>query len=160
MPSFDIVSEFDKQEVVNAIDQSGREIVNRYDFKNTNTTISLNENQINLRSTTEDRALAAEQVMREKFSKRNVSIKFLSDKKVEKTPSEIKFIFNLKSGINQEESKEITKLIKDHNKKIQTSFQNQMIRVTSKKRDELQSVITLLKESNIKTPLSYINFRD
>jgi uncharacterized protein YajQ (UPF0234 family) len=160
MPSFDIVSEFDKQEVVNAIDQSGREIVNRYDFKNTNTTISLNENQINLRSTTEDRALAAEQVMREKFSKRNVSIKFLSDKKVEKTPSEIKFIFNLKSGINQEESKEITKLIKDYNKKIQTSFQNQMIRVTSKKRDELQNVITLLKESNIKTPLSYINFRD
>mgnify|MGYP000883113612 FL=1 len=160
MPSFDIVSEFDKQEVVNAIDQSGREIVNRYDFKNTNTTISLNENQINLRSTTEDRALAAEQVMREKFSKRNVSIKFLSDKKVEKTPSEIKFIFNLKSGINQEESKEITKLIKDYNKKIQTSFQNQMIRVTSKKRDDLQNVITLLKESNIKTPLSYINFRD
>jgi len=160
MPSFDIVSEFDKQEVVNAIDQSGREIVNRYDFKNTNTTISLNENKINLHSTTEDRALAAEQVMREKFSKRNVSIKFLSDKKVEKTPSEIKFIFNLKSGINQEESKEITKLIKDHNKKIQTSFQNQMIRVTSKKRDELQNVITLLKESNIKTPLSYINFRD
>jgi len=160
MPSFDIVSEFDKQEVVNAIDQSGREIVNRYDFKNTNTTISLNENQINLRSTTEDRALAAEQVMREKFSKRNVSIKFLSDKKVEKTPSEIKFIFNLKSGINQEESKEITKLIKNYNKKIQTSFQNQMIRVTSKKRDELQNVITLLKESNIKTPLSYINFRD
>lgn len=160
MPSFDIVSEFDKQEVVNAIDQSGREIVNRYDFKNTNTTISLNENQINLRSTTEDRALAAEQVMREKFSKRNVSIKFLSDKKVEKTPSEIKFIFNLKSGINQEESKEITKLIKDYNKKIQTTFQNQIIRVTSKKRDELQNVITLLKESNIKTPLSYINFRD
>lgn len=160
MPSFDIVSEFDKQEVVNAIDQSGREIVNRYDFKNTNTTISLNENQINLRSTTEDRALAAEQVMREKFSKRNVSIKFLSDKKIEKTPSEIKFIFNLKSGINQEESKEITKLIKDYNKKIQTSFQNQIIRVTSKKRDELQNVITLLKESNIKTPLSYINFRD
>ena len=160
MPSFDIVSEFDNQEVVNAIDQSGREIVNRYDFKNTNTTISLNENQINLRSTTEDRALAAEQVMREKFSKRNVSIKFLSDKKVEKTPSEIKFIFNLKSGINQEESKEITKLIKDHNKKIQTSFQNQIIRVTSKKRDDLQNVITLLKESNIKTPLSYINFRD
>ena len=160
MPSFDIVSEFDKQEVVNAIDQSGREIVNRYDFKNTNTTISLNENQINLRSTTEDRALAAEQVMREKFSKRNVSIKFLSDKKVDKTPSEIKFIFNLKSGINQEESKEITKLIKDYNKKIQTSFQKQIIRVTSKKRDELQNVITLLKESNIKTPLSYINFRD
>ena len=160
MPSFDIVSEFDKQEVVNAIDQSGREIVNRYDFKNTNTTISLNENQINLRSTTEDRALAAEQVMREKFSKRNVSIKFLSDKKVEKTPSEIKFIFNLKSGINQEESKEISKLIKDHNKKIQTSFQNQIIRVTSKKRDDLPNVITLLKESNIKTPLSYINFRD
>ena len=76
MPSFDIVSEFDKQEVVNAIDQSGREIVNRYEFKNTNTTISLTENQINLHSTTEDRALAAEQVMREKFSKRNVSIKF------------------------------------------------------------------------------------
>ena len=79
MPSFDINSEFDKQEVLNAIDQSKREITNRYDFKNTNTSINSSETSISINSSTKDRLLAADQVVREKFAKRNISIKFLSD---------------------------------------------------------------------------------
>ena len=79
MPSFDITSEFNQQEVINAIDQMNREIINRYDFKDTNTSVSFSNSTISLRSTTEERLNAADQVLREKFAKRNVSIKFLSN---------------------------------------------------------------------------------
>ena len=160
MPSFDITSEFNEQEVVNAIDQTKRELSTRYDFKNTNTTINKNDSLITLKSSTQERLNASIQVIKEKFTKRNVSIKFLNDFKEETTPSEVKIIYDLKSGINQEESKKIIFLIKDLNKKTQCSFQNESIRVTSKKRDELQDIITFLKESKIDLPISFGNFRD
>ncbi len=160
MPSFDITSEFNEQEVVNAIDQTKRELSTRYDFKNTNTTINKNDSLITLKSSTQERLNASIQVLKEKFTKRNVSIKFLNDFKEETTPSEVKIIYDLKSGINQEESKKIIFLIKDLNKKTQCSFQNESIRVTSKKRDELQDIITFLKESKIDLPISFGNFRD
>ncbi len=160
MPSFDITSEFNEQEVVNAIDQTKRELSTRYDFKNTNTTINKNDSLITLKSSTQERLNASIQVLKEKFTKRNVSIKFLNDFKEETTPSEVKIIYDLKSGINQEESKKIIFLIKDFNKKTQCSFQNESIRVTSKKRDELQDIITFLKESKIDLPISFGNFRD
>lgn len=160
MPSFDITSEFNEQEVVNAIDQTKRELSTRYDFKNTNTTINKNDSLITLKSSTQERLNASIQVLKEKFTKRNVSIKFLNDFKEETTPSEVKIIYDLKSGINQEESKKIIFLIKDLNKKTQCSFQNESIRVTSKKRDELQDIINFLKESKIDLPISFGNFRD
>ena len=90
MPSFDITSEFNEQEVINAIDQMNREIINRYDFKDTNTSVSFSNSTISLRSATEERLNAADQVLREKFAKRNVSIKFLSNFNDEQTPSEAK----------------------------------------------------------------------
>ena len=105
MPTFDITSEYNQQEVVNAVDQAHREISNRYDFRNTATFISYNENTITLKSSTSERMAAAEQVLKEKFAKRNVSVKFLGDYKDETTPSEVKRFFNLKSGINQDSSK-------------------------------------------------------
>jgi len=108
MPTFDITSEFNTQEITNAVDQAYREIVNRYDFRETGTNIEFNEQTITLKSSTEERLKAAEQVLKEKFVKRNVSIKFLSDIKIEKTPSEVKHFYNLKSGITQEESKVIS----------------------------------------------------
>ena len=88
MPTFDITSEFNNQEITNAVDQAYREIANRYDFRDTGTSIAFNEKTIVLKSSTEERLNAAEQVLKEKFVKRNVSIKFLSDVKIEKTPSE------------------------------------------------------------------------
>ncbi len=160
MPTFDITSEYNQQEVVNAVDQAHREISNRYDFRDTGTFISYKENTITLKSSTSERMTAAEQVLKEKFAKRNVSIKFLGEFKDETTPSEVKRFFNLKSGIDQDSSKKIIALIKDNNKKIQCSFQNQQIRVTGKKRDDLQEVIQLIKDSKIEIPLNYGNFRD
>ena len=160
MPTFDISSEYNQQEVVNAVDQAHREISNRYDFRDTGTFISYTENTITLKSSTSERMAAAEQVLKEKFVKRNVSVKFLGEFKDETTPSEVKRFFNLKSGIDQDSSKKIIALIKENNKKIQCSYQNQQIRVTGKKRDDLQEVIQLVKESKIEIPLNYGNFRD
>lgn len=160
MPTFDITSEYNQQEVLNAVDQAHREITNRYDFRDTGTLISYNENTITLKSSTLERMAAAEQVLREKFAKRNVSVKFLGEFKDETTPSEVKRFFNLKSGIDQDSSKKIIATIKGNNKKIQCSYQNQQIRVTGKKRDDLQDVIQLVKESKIEIPLNFGNFRD
>ena len=160
MPTFDISSEYNQQEVVNAVDQAHREISNRYDFRDTGTLISFSENTITLKSSTPERMAAAEQVLKEKFAKRNVSVKFLGEFKDETTPSEVKRFFNLKSGIDQDSSKKIIALIRENNKKIQCSYQNQQIRVTGKKRDDLQEVIQLVKESKIEIPLNYGNFRD
>jgi len=160
MPTFDITSEFDPQEVLNAVDQAHREISNRYDFRDTGTIITYNENTITLKSSTSERLAASEQVLKEKFAKRNVSIKFLVDFKDESTPSEFKRFYNLKSGIDQDSSKKIIAIIRENNKKIQCSYQNQQIRVTSKKRDDLQNVIQLVKDSKIDIPLNYGNFRD
>ena len=160
MPSFDITSEFNHQEVVNAIDQMNREIVNRYDFKDTNTSVSLTNEIISLRSSTEERLNAADQVLREKFVKRNVSIKFLTNFSDEQTPSEAKREYTLKSGIDKEISKNIVKDLKDFSKKLQSSIQNDSVRVTSKKIDELQDAIAFLKSKNYKVFLNYGNFRD
>jgi len=99
-------------------------------------------------------------VLKEKFVKRNVSIKFLSNIKIEKTPSEVKHFYNLKSGITQEESKKIISLIKKDFKKAQCAYQNQSIRVSAKKRDELQNIIQLVKNADIDTPINFGNFRD
>ena len=145
MPSFDITSEFNKQEVINAVDQSKREIINRHDFKNTNTSINSSESTVSINSSTKDRLLAADQVLREKFAKRNISIKFLSDFADEETPSENKRVYTLKTGIETADAKEIVKFIKDKDKKIQASIQDGSIRVTSKKRDTLQVIMNSIK---------------
>ena len=160
MPSFDITSEFNKQEVINAVDQSKREIINRYDFKNTNTSISSSESTVGINSSTKDRLLAADQVLREKFAKRNISIKFLSNFADEETPSENKRLYTLKTGIETADAKEIVKFIKEKDKKIQASIQDGSIRVTSKKRDSLQDIMNAIKEKNYDIHLAFGNFRD
>jgi len=160
MPSFDITSEFNKQEVTNAVDQSKREIVNRYDFKNTKTSIDASDTTISINSSTKDRLLAADQVLREKFAKRNISIKFLSDFSDDETPSESKRVYLLKSGIETPQAKEIVKYIKEIDKKLQASIQDSSIRVTSKKKDTLQIVMNSIKEKNFEIHLTFGNFRD
>ncbi len=160
MPSFDITSEFNKQEVTNAVDQCKREIVNRYDFKNTHTIVSNTDTTININSSTKDRLLAADQVLREKFAKRNISIKFLVDYSDEETPSEIKRSYTLKSGIETPKAKEIVKHIKELDKKVQASIQDRSVRVTSKKKDSLQMIMNAIKEENFEIHLTFGNFRD
>ena len=160
MPSFDITSSFDKQEVINAVDQMSRELINRYDFRDTNTSSTLTDNSIIIKSSTDERLNAADQVLREKFAKRNVSIKFLGDFNDEKTPSESKRTYTLKSGIDKDIAKIIVKDLKQNFKKVQSSIQDSSIRVTGKKRDDLQDFISLLKSNDYKIFLNYGNFRD
>ena len=132
MPTFDISSEYNQQEVVNAVDQAHREISNRYDFRDTGTFVSYSENTITLKSSTSERMAAAEQVLKEKFAKRNVSVKFLGEFKDETTPSEVKRFFNLKSGIDQDSSKKIIALIRGNNKKNKGDYLNIIIVYTNR----------------------------
>lgn len=161
MPTFDIVSEVDPQEVANAVDQTTRELVNRYDFRGTNSTVSLADNEIVLESSTDQRLEAAIDVLKEKLVRRKVSLKALSGG----TPKEIgggryQATFALNQGIAQDAAKELSKAVRDAKLKVQVQIQGTQLRVQGKKRDDLQQVIALLKDLDYRLPLQYINFRD
>ena len=164
MPSFDVVSEIDMQEVRNAVDQASREIANRYDFKNTNSTIDLDDKAmaITLESASEDRMFALRQVLEEKFVKRKVSLKALDVGDIEDAAGgRARLKVNLKAGISSDMAKKINTAIKDMKLKgIQSSTQGDQVRVTGKKRDALQEVIAGLKEGEFDLPLQFQNFRD
>lgn len=161
MPTFDIVSEIDMHEVRNSVDQASREIVNRYDFKNTESSLVFNEDSIAMASSTERRLEALRQVLEEKFVKRNVSLKSFEYGPIQSVAgSRVRQTITLQSGISSDKARKLNKFIKDLRiKGIQSSTQGEHIRVQSKKRDDLQSVITSLKETDFGIPLQYINFR-
>ena len=162
MPSFDIVSEVDLQEVRNAVDQANREATTRFDFKNTDSTIEMTPTELTLTSATEDRIRALYQVLEEKIVRRDISLKSLDPKPIEeaaKGTARQKVI--LKAGIDQEAGKKINKLIKELNLKgVSSSIQGDQVRVTGKKRDDLQEAIQALKEADLGIPLQFNNFRD
>jgi uncharacterized protein YajQ (UPF0234 family) len=163
MASFDIVSKINQQEVKNAIDQVKREITTRYDFKDTDSIIELKgQNEIFIESATHERLNALFQVLQEKLIKRSISLKVLDPKAIEDaSKSRAKQTINLKSGIDKDTSKIIISKIKELGfKQLTTSFQSDLIRVTGKKRDELQSVISALKDSDLSIPLQFENFRE
>ena len=161
MPTFDIVSEVDIQEVRNAVDQANREASTRFDFKNTDSLIEFSE-KLTLTSSTEDRLRALYQLLEEKLVKRSVSLKTLEAGKVEEaSKGAARQKVALKAGISQEVGKRINKLIKDSGlKNVSSSIQGDQVRVTGKQRDDLQAVIQLCKESDIEVPLQFTNFRD
>ena len=161
MPSFDVVSEIDEQEVKNAVDQAQREVTTRFDFKDTNSTIELGESKITLASATEDRLRALLQVLEEKFVKRNVSLKTLDYGKVEEaTRGTARQVIVLKAGLSTDKAKEVNRALKESGLKVQSQTQGETVRVTGKKRDDLQGAITFLKEKDFEIPLQYKNFRD
>jgi len=162
MPSFDVVSEVDRQEVRNAIDQAQREIATRFDFKNTNSSIEQNELSFTLRTVSEDRLNALRTVLEEKLVKRGVSLKGLDYAKLEEaTQGTVRQVATLKVGISSDKAREINKLIKsDGPKGISSQTQGDTVRVTGKKRDDLQGVIALLKSADLEIPLQFENFRD
>jgi uncharacterized protein YajQ (UPF0234 family) len=162
MPSFDVVSEVDQQEVRNAVDQVGREVANRYDFKGTGTTIELEEHTIKLHSSSEDRLAALRTVLEEKLVKRGVSLKALDYGKVEEASgATARQVVTLAAGISSEKAKELNKHIKGLGLKgVQSQTQGDQLRVTGKKRDDLQAVIAALKEGDFGVPLQFTNFRD
>ena len=162
MPSFDIVSDVDRQEIRNAVDQAQREISTRFDFKNTNSTIEQKDLAITLHTVSEDRLKALRLVLEERLVKRGVSLKGLDWGKVdEATQNTVRQVVTIKVGISSDKAREINKLIKEKSPKgVSSQTQGEQVRVTSKKRDDLQSVISLLKGADLGIPLQFNNFRD
>lgn len=162
MPSFDVVSEVDRQEVRNAIDQAQREIATRFDFKGTNSSIEQNDLVITLRTVSEDRLTALKVVLEERLVKRGVSLRGLDWGKVEQASGDtVRQVVTIQVGISSDKAREINKLIKEKAPKGTSSqTQGDQVRVTSKKRDDLQAVIALLKGADLGVPLQFNNFRD
>ena len=162
MPTFDVVSEVDAQEVRNAVDQAQREIANRFDFKNTNSTIEQNEMVITLATVSRDRLDALRTVLEEKLVKRGVSLRGVDYGDIQDaTQNTVRQVVTIKVGISSDKAKEINKLIKEKAPKGTSSqTQGESIRVTAKKRDALQDVIAMLKAADVGIPLQFQNFRD
>ncbi len=162
MPTFDVTSEVDMQEVRNAVDQTAREVNQRYDFKGTNSSIELSENAITMATSTEDRLNALRQVLEEKLVRRKVSLKALDYGKVEDAAGgTVRQVATITAGISSEKARDINKAIKGLGiKGIQSQTQGDQVRVSGKKRDQLQEAIAALKEQDFDIPLQFGNFRD
>lgn len=162
MPTFDVVSQVDMQEVTNALDQARRELATRFDFKGTESSIELSGHEVTLHSSTEDRLKALVQVMEEKLVKRKVSLKALDYGKVEDAAkSTVRQVVTLSAGISSDNARAINRVIKDKGAKgVSSQTQGDQIRVSAKKRDDLQAVIALLREQDFGIPLQFENFRD
>ncbi len=162
MPSFDVVSEVDMQEVRNAVDQAVRELTNRYDFKGTNSSMDLGETEIKLATASEDRLIALRTLLEEKLVKRKVSLKILDYGKVEEASGmTVRQTATIQAGISSDKARELNKFIKALGLKgIQSQTQGESLRVNGKKRDDLQGVISALKEEDFGVPLQFNNFRD
>ena len=159
--SFDIVSEVDLQEVRNAVDQARREITQRYDFKGTGSGVELNkDNEIVVRSNTEQKVKDAVKVLEEKLVKRKVALKALQPGKIEEAGGgTARQTLKINQGISTEKAREIVKYLKDMKLKAQASVQGEQVRVSSKSRDTLQEIIQAVKEHDFGIPLQFTNYR-
>lgn len=160
MPSFDVVSEINPHELSNAIDQANREVQTRFDFKDSNATFMLEKEHVNLKAQNEFQVKQMYEILLGKLTKRNIDIKCLEAGKVESNLHEARQKVQIKQGIDKEMAKKITKAIKDANLKVQAAIQGEQVRVTGKKRDDLQTAIACLKEGKFDLPLQFVNFRD
>ena len=162
MPTFDVVSQVDMQEVRNAVDQASRELTTRFDFKGTDSSIELADQEMTLRSATEDRLKAVMQVLEEKLVRRKVSLKALEPGKLEEAAKgTARQVVKIKAGIGSDQARAINKFIKDNAPKgVASSTQGDQVRVTGKKRDDLQATIAALRDHDFGIPLQFENFRD
>ncbi len=158
--SFDVVSKVDRQEVDNAMNQTERELSQRFDFKGTGATIAWSGDKIEMKADGEDRVKAILDVFKEKLIKRQVSLKALDAGEPQLSGKEYKIFSTIKEGISQENAKKVAKLIRDEGPKgVQAQIQGEQLRVTSKKRDDLQEIIALLKGADFDFPLQFDNYR-
>ena len=162
MPSFDVVSEVDRQELKNAVDQAQRELANRFDFKNTDSSIEQKELVLTIRTSSEDRLRALKVLLEEKFVKRQISLRGLDWGKVEQASGEsVRQVVTVTVGISSDKAREINKLIKEKAPKgIASQTQGEQLRVTGKKRDDLQATMALLKGVDLGIAMQFENFRD
>ena len=160
MPSFDVVSEVDKHELMNAVDQINREVTTRFDFKGSDAKVVLKDFVMNFEATSDFQLKQMRDIMVNKFSKRGIDTRSLDRSPVEERGLRAYQVITVKQGIDKEAAKKVVKLIKDSKIKVQAAIQGEQVRVTGKKRDHLQDVMAMLKESDIDLPLQFNNFRD
>ncbi|HRN76296.1 YajQ family cyclic di-GMP-binding protein [Ottowia sp.] len=161
MPSFDTVCDPDMVEVRNAVDNAAKEIGTRFDFKGTSAAIELKEKEITLTGDADFQLQQIDDILRNRLTKRNVDVRFLDKGKVEKAGGDkVRQVIKVRSGIASEDGKKIQKLIKESKLKVQAAIQGDAVRVTGAKRDDLQTVMALLRKEMAELPLSFDNFRD
>jgi len=161
MPSFDIVSQVDGQEVKNAVEQTNKEITNRFDFKGSDARVEQNELVLTVYADDEFKLDQVIDVLRARLAKRNVDVRSLEPGAIEKISGDkVKRPITVKVGVPQEKGKQIQKLVKDSKLKVSASIQGDAVRVSGGKKDDLQAAIQLVKKSVTELPLQFINFRD
>jgi uncharacterized protein YajQ (UPF0234 family) len=160
MPSFDVVSELDMHEVTNAVDQANREVSTRFDFKGSQAEFELQESSILLRAESEFQLRQMLDILHAKLTKRGIDIGSLEPGEIEQAGKQARQTITLRQGIATELAKKIVKLVKESKVKVQSQIQGEQVRITGKKRDDLQAVIALLKQSKLELPLQFTNFRD
>ena len=161
MPSFDVVSSPDIQEIDNAINNTKREVDNRFDFKNTNSSIERSDFSITIETTDNTKLSQFNDILKNNIVRRKIDPKFIHVKSTETASgNRVRQFIDILNGISKEEAKKITNLVKTSKAKVQASINGEEVRITGKKRDDLQSMIELLKTSDIKIPLQFQNFRD
>ena len=160
MPSFDIVSEVDHHELSNGVDQTNRELQNRFDFQGVDASYALEKNQIVCLAPSDFQVQQMLDILRQKLVKRGLDAKSLDPQDIESNVQQAKMVVQIKEGIEQSFAKKLTKMIKDQKFKVQSSIQGEQVRVTGKKRDDLQEVIAFLREQDLDLPLQFNNFRD
>lgn len=160
MPSFDIVSNIDQHEIANAVDQANRELNTRFDFKDIDAQLLLSKEQITISAPSDFQLKQIDEILRNKLTKRQVDLRVLTYQDIDVSLSQAKQVIDIKQGIDQEQGKKITKLIKEAGLKVQASIQGDQVRVTSKKRDDLQEVMAFLRGAKLDIPVQFTNFRD
>ena len=160
MPAFDVVSEVDLQEVRNAVDQASRELRSRFDFRGVDASFELSEQGIQVAAFEDFQLKQMEDMLRAKMASRKIDAASLDPQPIEGAGKQRRQLFRLKQGIDRDSAKRITKLVKDSKRKVQTQINGEKVRVTGKKRDDLQAVIALLKDAELAVPLQFDNFRD
>ena len=161
MPSFDIVSQVDGQEVKNAVEQTNKEITNRFDFKGSDARVEQNELLLTVYADDEFKLGQVIDVLRARLAKRNVDVRSLEPGAIEKISGDkVKRPITVKVGVPQEKGKQIQKLVKDSKLKVSASIQGDAVSVSGGKKDDLQAAIQLVKKSVTELPLQFINFRD
>ncbi|PIQ44278.1 MAG: YajQ family cyclic di-GMP-binding protein [Gammaproteobacteria bacterium CG11_big_fil_rev_8_21_14_0_20_46_22] len=160
MPSFDIVSEIDHHELTNAVDQANREVSQRFDFKGTNASFEHTDKEITLKAPSDFQVKQMLDILVGKLIKRGLDGRCYEAGDIHTNLSEAKQVLTLKQGIDRDQAKKLTTLIKDSKLKVQAQIQGEQVRVTGKKRDDLQDVIAMLREAKIDFPVQFDNFRD
>ena len=160
MPSFDVVSKIDNHEVANAVDQTNRELATRFDFKGSDARAELTKHTITLIASTDFQLKQLDEILRNKLAKRQVDVRSLEYKDPDVKLNEARQVVDVKQGLETDKAKKIVKLIKESGIKVQAAIQGDQIRVTGKKRDDLQATIAFLREAKLELPVQFENFRD